>query len=215
MELLGVVQFKVYCNSSFKNTSIYNKDGEKDFRFDLVLETNDSLFFIELKRLRPNAVKVFAPKEEIPIGFVNVNGQLKTDSGWLDSELSQQQGVLDDMQDVDILNLETHYQNSHHSIYLERDENGKYIKKSNKRLCETVKEVLQYATNQAVFYARLVRRDGGRISPKEDTKLEQLNQRLNKRLHIFGVVNISRSTFVFQEYQNGGQLVKDFQPFNY
>ena len=119
------------------------------------------------------------------------------------------------MEDVNILRLQTHYLNQAHKIFKERDVNGKYIKKSDQKLCGTVKEVLEYATNQGIFYVGLVKRDGGKISQKETVTMEQLEQRMRKRVYIFGMVNISRATFVVQEHPNNGQPLDLFQPFQY
>ena len=94
------------------------------------------------------------------------------------------------------------------------DEQGAPLPRSAWRKCETVSDVLASATNQGIFYARLVRRDNGQISRDKNQKVEEKEKRMKKRVYIFGVVNVSRSTFVVKEHPDNqeARLLEAFEP---
>ena len=212
MELLGVVPFKVFCNTPFKNPSGNNTNNDHDFRFDMVLETENCIFFIEFKRLRPNGVLV-EDEEGAIIGFSQVWKQdtkrgeqvaMLSPNIETPSLLERQQECLDKLERekgrTGVVALKTHFNNPNYTVFMTRDKEGEFIAKGKQTVCETVEHVLQCATNQGVFYARLACNEKGKISEKEIATEEQLKQRMTKNVHIFGVVNISRRTFVAQKY---------------
>jgi hypothetical protein len=182
--------YSIKGSSPFQNEGTDPKDYEKTL--DLKIEFQDSIFAIEIKRARPNSIRVINSEGKLISGdYILKKETGKYEWDWKASRYYEQQQILNDNEQKgeDLTKIQF-------MAYKPEKKYGSDGKKLEKReLCSTIGDLLESATNQLTGYIK-------NLKDHEPSKTE-------KKIYAFAVIHLAQNIIIVKEHPLNGKQLKD------